>query len=167
MRTHALARGRAGTPRPTRPVLVVEHTPDVADLWAAVLGEAGYVVQCLLGPVEIEAELRRRRPCLLVVDLRPPRAEARRLLDELRKLPADVRVPVLATTTYAPLLQMDLAAYGIGATIGKPFDVDDLLMAVRRAMGSRWTVERGLSAEGMRDRCQRAIARGPGVAAGR
>ena len=69
---------------------------------------------------------------LLVTDVVMPGMGGRELMRELRKM--DPRVKGLAVTGYA--VSEDLREEGIVEVVEKPFDVDNLAEAVRRALAA-------------------------------
>ena len=109
-------------------ILVAEDDPAIATLVAEVLTEEGYAVRRVADGQAALAEAERHPPDLVVSDVRMPRLDGLTLARRLRER----RIPVVLMS--AVVRQLPVA--GI-ALVPKPFDLDDLLAAVRRALGRR------------------------------
>lgn len=118
----------SGTQR-DRSVLVVEDDPDLRDLLVTLLAEQGFVAAGVEdGQRALEACVR-SEPHLVILDLDLPRVSGLHFLRRHRESHAcDVRVIVL---TALPFTELDRVAQGVDAVFGKPFDVEELLAAVR------------------------------------
>ena len=119
-------------PRPH--VLATERDPALRDLLTALLVEAGCRVSFAAPD---PAEVRRLAPDLVLLDFLPAGLGAGwGALEGLRTDPVAAAVPVLVLTTAhqeAEAAAGRLAALGVGVVI-KPFEVDDLLDRVARAL---------------------------------
>ena len=117
-------------------VLVVDDEPAILDVLREALEEDGYAVTTATEPPTTD-EVARLRPDLVVLDHRLKAAESG--WDVARRLEADpvtAPIPILlltAAVVEAQHLTEELAARGIGLVL-KPFDLDDLLPAVSRAL---------------------------------
>ena len=117
-------------------VLVVDDEPAILDVLREALEEDGYAVTTATEP-PATAEVARLRPDLVVLDHRLKAAESG--WDVARRLEADpvtAPIPILLLTAAVVEVQHlteELAARGIELVL-KPFDLDDLLAAVSRAL---------------------------------
>ena len=117
-------------------VLVVDDKQMVRDSVATTLVRAGFqAVVAGDGPGAIEM-IGRHRPAAVVTDLRMPRMDGIALLREVMKL--DAQLPVVLMTAYASI-DTAVEAMKIGAFdyIQKPFDGDELIVCVKRAVEHR------------------------------
>src|SRR5947199_367174 len=78
-----------------RPVLVVEDDPKVRALLAETLKGDGYAVEAFESALGLFPEMKRLRPCAVVLDLGLPYRSGLRLLTELKDDPTTAAVPVI------------------------------------------------------------------------
>jgi CheY-like chemotaxis protein len=121
-------------------VLVVNDTQEILELFADVLGDMGFeVVVMSYAPRELE-RVREVKPDLIILDLIFGERELLgwQLLQKLKLDPGLDQVPVIVCSAAIKTLQ-DLEGHlteqGVIAVV-KPFNVDQLEEAVRRAMPS-------------------------------
>lgn len=109
-------------------VLVVDDDPEILSLVALVLEEEGYDVQTAADGAEALALLQRRRPNLILLDMKMPVMNG---WEFARAFHAkfNSRLPIVVLTAAADARK---AAEEIGAVgwIGKPFDLDALVNIV-------------------------------------
>jgi CheY-like chemotaxis protein len=115
-------------------ILVVEDEAPVRDLLSATLRTEGYAVaQAPDGLAAIRAITEHRPPrgrlCLVLLDLMLPGVDGLEVMRHLATPGANV--PVIAISASRAYLEA-AAARGAQATLGKPFDLDELLAAVAR-----------------------------------
>jgi two-component system phosphate regulon response regulator PhoB len=112
-------------------VLLAEDDPDIRHLVSAKLLRSGFDVIETADVAEALAAIRRRRPDLVLIDLRMPRLEGLEVLRELRADPGTARLPVIVLTARPRGLDAQLG-YAAGATdyIVKPFSPRELVRRV-------------------------------------
>jgi CheY-like chemotaxis protein len=120
-------------------VLVADDDDDFRALMVETLRGDGYVVLEARDGVELlslldEASGSSGWPDIIIADVRMPRLSGLGVLEHLKR--AQIKLPVVLITGFVPdsvgVLAKRLGAFGV---IGKPFAVDDLRGAVRRATG--------------------------------
>jgi PAS domain S-box-containing protein len=114
-------------------VLVVDDEPDARDLIAAVLTDAGAVVETASSASEGFGAIARFHPDVVVSDIGMPDEDGFSLMRRIRTLPAAEggRLPSLALTAFAREEDRTRAiAAGYTTHIGKPVDPDALASAV-------------------------------------
>src|SRR5439155_22785002 len=117
-------------------LLIVGDDPEVAELLDNVLGGEGYAVERVVGETDLVGLVRQHRPDLLVLDLGGGTDEEGRYqqLDALRADERAAQVPVLTLSTRDSLAEGALASYTVKASIAAPFELAELLAAVRQAL---------------------------------
>ena len=127
---HGDATNGAGT------VVIVDDTPELLDLFAALLSDEGYrVVPCQDG-TKAHALVAHERPDLVMLDLRMAGVSEWEVLDALKGDAATADIPVIVCSGAVDELQAAeprLRALGCDILV-KPFDIDDMLARVERAV---------------------------------
>ncbi len=110
-------------------LLVVEDDPDIRDALAECLADSGFAVTTASdGAAGLEC-LRAQRIDLVLLDLVMPGMDGQSFMAELRKLPHAANVPVIVTTGMTAA-----RVAGADARLDKPFDIEELLSAVRSCL---------------------------------
>jgi DNA-binding NtrC family response regulator len=117
-------------------VLVVEDDSAMRELLAESLGEEGYVVRSASGGREGVRCVEHDGVDLVVTDLRMPDMHGLDMIREIRTLPSP---PDVITITAFGTIDTAIKAMKLGAFdyITKPFEIDQLLIAVDRALKDR------------------------------
>ena len=120
-------------PEGSAKVLVVDDEVDLADMYARILGEFGYVVVTARNGEQALERLREQDFDAIVSDINMPGMDGLRLLRCVRE--RDLDVPVLLVTG-KPALESAVQAVEFGALkyITKPIDMEGLLTAVGNAV---------------------------------
>ncbi len=114
---------------PQEPILVVDDDPAILETVTDILQDEGYAVATAKNGQEALQEVERRRPSLVLLDMRMPVLDGwgfARLLAE-----RGIRVPIVVMTAAQDARRW---AQEIGAAgfVPKPFDLAELLLAVER-----------------------------------
>jgi two-component system response regulator HydG len=117
-------------------ILVVEDDEDLRTSCRQVLVGAGYDVLVAGDPVEAEPLILREMLDLVITDLRMPHGGGEKVVHIVKGATPDV--PVLVVTAY-PTVESAVRGFrdGIADYILKPFTGDQLLDAIRRALGAK------------------------------
>lgn len=126
------------------PVVAILNTnDDIVELLRVVVENAGMVAVSAhvdaikRGEVDFERFVSTHKPDVIVYDIPPPYDRQWAFLHHLRRLPLVQDVPFVVTTTNAArlteIIGPDEHVYEI---IGKPYDLEQILTAVRRSIGS-------------------------------
>ena len=128
------------------PILIVDDDADVRDSLRALLESAGFAVRDFDSPKKVLADPSVARGACLVADIRMPDMDGLQLQEELVK--RQVAIPVIVVTGHGdvPLAVRAMKA-GVVDFIEKPFDGEQMLQSVRRALSL-----------GQQDRSQAALA---------
>lgn len=120
---------------PTDYVLVVDDDASQRSLLTSFLSHCGVAVEAVSSGAEALVAIEKKRPAMLVSDVRMPGMSGLELLSALRTY--DQRLPVLLVTAHADIRDA-VGAMRQGAIdyLEKPIDLEELLAAVRVVMGS-------------------------------
>jgi two-component system OmpR family response regulator len=117
-------------------VLIVEDDDATRVALAEALANAGYRVRTAPDSALALAELERRRPDVIVLDVVTPGWDAATFRAVQRLLPGGIGVPVLLiSATGAARLEKLAREVGADAWLPKPFDVDEFVAVVARLFG--------------------------------
>jgi len=117
-------------------IWIVDDDPALRWVMNEALTEAGYPVKAYASAEELRQALGTDRPAVLISDVRLPGESGFELLTHLKK--EHPGLPVIVVTAHADL-ESAVAAYQGGAFeyLPKPFDLDELVALVQRAVQSQ------------------------------
>ncbi|HZP47515.1 MAG TPA: hypothetical protein VFB07_03200 [Vicinamibacterales bacterium] len=129
------------------PVAAIFNTsPDVVDMLRVVLEQAGFVVVSLLtyqireGAVDLETFLRQHQPNVVVYDIAPPYDANWRLFQHVCRTPSMQSCRIVLTSTNAQrVVELVGRHQQVYEIVGKPFDLDQVVSAVKEAAHARAT----------------------------
>ena len=117
---------------PTIPyILVIDDEPSILEVTAAILEDAGYVVEKATNGQEGLQILREARPELVMLDMRMPVMDGWGFAKVLHNSGSTVPIVVL---TAAQDAKGWAAEIGADAYLGKPYDMDELLALVEQLL---------------------------------
>jgi DNA-binding response OmpR family regulator len=125
-------------------IAVINSTTDITDLLRTALEQSGFVVVTALTPeirdghVDFELFMRQHHPRVVVFDIAPPYEANFRLFEHLAAMPS-VRDSqfVLTSTNRKHVEQLGGLHQRVYEIIGKPFDIAEIVGAVREATRAR------------------------------
>src|SRR3954466_1737869 len=127
-------------------VAVFNTSEDTTDLLRVVVEQAGFVVVTAFthllrdGKTDFAEFMRQHKPKVVVYDIAIPYEENWRLFEHFRDTPASKGVAyVLTTTNVAQVEKIATLEQPIYEIVGKPFDLDVVVRAVKEAARSRPT----------------------------
>ncbi len=114
-------------------ILVVDDKEMMRDSVASTLTRAGFTVVCAAGGQEALDLVARRRPDAVLTDLRMPGLSGLELFEGIRSIDDDLPVVVMTAfgTVETAVQAMKLGAFDY---ITKPFEGDELLIVIKRAV---------------------------------
>ncbi|HEY5950086.1 MAG TPA: response regulator [Kofleriaceae bacterium] len=119
-------------------VLVVEDSSTMRQLICMALRKiAGIVLVEATDGKDALVKVGEITPDLVLTDLNMPEMDGFSLIQELRSRPAFAKLPVIVLTTAGALQDQDRAkTLGVTGYVTKPIRPDDIVNAVRQAMGT-------------------------------
>jgi DNA-binding response OmpR family regulator len=118
-------------------IMVVNDTQEILELFHEILSEAGYRVKLYSYNPTSLADVNQVQPDLIILDYVIGREEIGwQLLQKLRMSRATSSIPTIICTTATKTVQ-EIEGFLLAKQVwivAKPFDVDDLLLAVRKAL---------------------------------
>lgn len=118
-------------------ILVADDDPSIRSLLQSFLESEGFnTVEAKTGRDVIPA-ITKHRPDVLIMDVRMPGMSGLDVLDQMKKLHID-DVPVLTMTAYGTSnIAIEAIQRGAYDYVTKPFELDDLLITVKRTLDHR------------------------------
>ncbi|MFN3166336.1 MAG: sigma-54-dependent transcriptional regulator [Phycisphaeraceae bacterium] len=117
-------------------VLVVDDKQMMRDSVGATLQRAGYAVVVATNGKDAVGKIARHQPAVVVTDLKMPEMTGLELLQHLRE--ADNDLPVVLMTAYGTVSDaVEAMKHGAFDFVQKPFEGDQLVVVVRRAVEHR------------------------------
>ena len=121
---------------------VFNSSDDMVELLRIMLEHNGFVVvsghiaDMRRGKLDLQAFVQQNRPAAVVYDLVPPYDTQWAFLDHLRQVSPLREVPFVLTSTNARMArELSGRSERVIEVLGRPFEMDELLEAVRRAIG--------------------------------
>lgn len=118
-------------------VLVINDDQEILTLFGDLLGEAGYAPLLYSSAISDLAEIERLAPDLIIIDYLIGREDAGwQMLQKLKLRRATANIPIVVCTAATKLL-LETSGYLLSkrvVAVPKPFDIDELLGAVARAL---------------------------------
>lgn len=124
-------------------VAIFNTSEDTTDLLRIVFENAGFVVVTAFtnllrdGKVDLEAFMRQHQPEVIVYDIAVPYEQNWRLFEHIRAAPACEGVSFVLTTTNVKHVRRLTGDLEVHEIVGKPYDLDEILGAVRQARAQR------------------------------
>jgi CheY-like chemotaxis protein len=122
-------------------VAVFNTNDDVVELLRILLEDAGHIVVSAQvdaikrGHVDLEQFVGHHRPEVVLYDIAPPYERQWAFLNHMRRIPILQDIPfVLTSTNSARVRELAKADEKIYEIIGKPYDLQDILTAVKRSL---------------------------------
>lgn len=129
--TEGFSLSRVDPPARKYSVLVVDDDPALQGLFNALLGRAGFSIDCASNGRLAFEYLRRGSYSVILLDLMMPEVNGFELLDRLQRDSPRLLSRVIVMTGAARRVVESVDVSRVWGLIRKPFDIDDLLDQVR------------------------------------
>jgi CheY-like chemotaxis protein len=118
-------------------ILAVDDEPDHLELLHQLLQEEGFTIDTAANGADALSKIERSRPDLIVADISMPKMNGFTLCERLQENPATAAIPVLILTGHGSHFnRLNGFAHGASAFLTKPYKPDELISAVRKALGA-------------------------------
>jgi two-component system response regulator AtoC len=120
-----------------RKVLVADDDDSIRGLLRTFLESEGFHTEEAKSGRDVIPAINKHRPDVLIMDVRMPGMDGLQVLDQMKRLGID-DVPVLTMTAYGTSsVAIEAIQRGAYDYVTKPFELDDLLITVRRTIDHR------------------------------
>ena len=118
-------------------ILVIDDDQDIRRLLGVRLKAKGYEAVFAGDAISAVNQARHERPDLILLDLSLPAGDGYVVMERLKAMPALEGIPVIVVSARDPVVeQAHLADAGADSFFRKPFDYEELMIAIARALGS-------------------------------
>jgi CheY-like chemotaxis protein len=118
-------------------ILIVDDDQDIRRLLAIRLKAKGHEPVFAGDAISAINQARKEQPELILLDLMMPAGDGYLVMERMKAMPALEGIPVIVLSALDPKTQESkLADSGVEAFFQKPFDHDELMGAIERALGS-------------------------------
>ncbi|MCL5961646.1 MAG: response regulator [Chloroflexi bacterium] len=122
--------------KPGRHVLVIDDDPSLRELYRVILLEEGFSVLTAADGQEGLEKLAKSHPDLILVDLAMPRMDGVEFCQRLRHTSSYDEVPIIVVSAQSDIWQK-AREIGANGCLGKPFELDEFLTCVGKAVTPR------------------------------
>lgn len=117
-------------------ILVVEDDQDIRQLLHLQLSAAGYETAFARDAATALSVARKERPDIVLLDLGLPAGDGFLVMDRMKTIPELEMLPVIVITARDAREGERAVAQGARRSFQKPFDSEELLAEIRRALGA-------------------------------
>jgi CheY-like chemotaxis protein len=118
-------------------ILIVDDDQDIRRLLGIRLTAVGYKAIFAGDAISAVNQARHERPDLILLDLGLPAGDGYVVMDRLRAMPALEGIPVIVVSARDPHTEEErLARSGADAFFRKPFDHEEIVLAIEKALGA-------------------------------
>jgi DNA-binding response OmpR family regulator len=117
-------------------ILIVDDDQDIRQLLGHRLKARGYEAVFAGDAIAAVNQARKEKPDLILLDLAMPAGDGYVVMERIKAMPALEGTPVIIVSARDPLSEEQrLLTSGADAFFRKPFDYEELLTAISRALG--------------------------------
>ena len=127
-------------------ILVINDDEEILTLFEEILREAGYIALLYSSAIRDLAEIERLQPDLIIIDYLIGHEDSGwQMLQKIKLRRATATIPIVVCTAATKLL-LETSGYLLSkrvVAVPKPFDIDELLAAIERALALPQSVPDG------------------------
>jgi CheY-like chemotaxis protein len=118
-------------------ILIVDDDQDIRRLLAIRLKSLGHETAFAGDAISAVNQARKEQPDLILLDLMMPAGDGFVVMERLKAMPAMEGIPVIVISALDPATQeRRLSESGADAYFQKPYDHEELVAAIQRALGA-------------------------------
>lgn len=121
---------------PKKTILVIDDEVDFMKLIKLRLESNGYEVESAFDGEEGLSKIAQKKPDIILLDVMMPKKDGYTMLHELKSKEELNSIPVIIITAKAYMKDL-FGVEGVADYIVKPFDDDDLLLRIKRALAAK------------------------------
>lgn len=110
-------------------ILLIDDDVDILEALQLVLDAEGYVTATTSDSEQVQTEIERFQPNLIILDMLLSGNDGREICKMLKKADLTKQIPIIMISAHPEAEKTTLAA-GADGFIAKPFDIDELLQRV-------------------------------------
>ncbi len=118
-------------------ILVVDDDPEISSLVQYTLESLGHTIKVCDNGREVIDAIKEFSPQLLVMDVMLPGIDGYSLTAKISESPDTASIPIIVLSALEPSRSMFGKFTQVNAFLTKPFNTDDLIEAVKRALGGQ------------------------------
>ena len=116
-------------------MLLIEDNSDIRENISELLERAGYEVVCVQDGQEGLSAVTRNLPDVVLCDIMMPHTDGYEVLRRLKEQPTTVHIPFIFVTASVEKSEIaDAMKMGADGYICKPFDIEDLTVAINKVV---------------------------------
>jgi two-component system chemotaxis response regulator CheY len=116
-----------------QPILIVEDDDDIRDFVTSILKDAGYAVMAAENGAAALARIEQAPPRAILLDMKMPVMDGWEFARRYHQRPKATQAPIIVMTAAHDAVQRAAQVEAVDV-LGKPFDLDELLDTVARAV---------------------------------
>lgn len=116
-------------------ILVVDDNHDILQVMKLLLRSRGYTVELVPKGNEIFNNIRRFMPDLIIMDVYLGGMDGRDICQQVKENPITCQIPIIMFSAYQQVEESTLA-HGADDFIGKPFEVEELILKIKRLLNN-------------------------------
>lgn len=122
----------------SKKILIIDDETDLLMVVQARLEANGFIVITSIDGEKGLEKAKKEKPDLIILDLIMPKINGEEVCKRLKKCPETKNIPIIALTASGhPDSEKKIRKCGASDFMHKPFEDDDLLLKIKRALGDK------------------------------
>ena len=117
-------------------ILVIDDNEDILHMLKAMLQMKGYKVSLLISALEIEDELEKQSPDMIIMDMLLSGSDGREICKSIKQHTVFSKIPLLMISAH-PSARQDCLAAGSDFFLEKPFDMNELFSKIDLGLANK------------------------------